>query len=209
LRRAPNPKIAGDPEGDGLKAKGNLEVRMSKAWFSGAMTGAAAILAGCVSGDGYYVDAYGQKYDAARVKCITAPIGYVVPDDIYTQKYGQPWGIRCTAGKVPAIVSHDPDGAPIEVPVIPVPPVPPAADPENYSLYANSTNLLDVVGAGVVVTDKKGITTVIVAAPDTGSSVKVGDNTLSAKDALKQSQDIMKQTQDAVHAQVDKDLAKN
>ena len=178
---------------------------MSKAWISAGIMGAAAILAGCVSADGYYVDAYGQKYDATRVKCITAPIGYVVPDDIYTQKYGQPWGIRCTAGKVPAVVHHGPGGDPVDVPVIPVPPVIPEKPVQDVSIFANSTEPGQPIGAAVVITDKKGNTTVITASPTGGAAV----DGMKASDALKQSQDIMKQTQDAVHAQVDKDLAKN
>lgn len=178
---------------------------MSKALIGAGFMFAGVILTGCAGNTGYYVDAYGQRYDAGRVKCITAPVGYVVPDDIYMQKYGQPWGIRCTAGKVPAIVSHGPDGTPIDVPVIPVPPVPPKGDPVDVSIFVNSTNPDLPIGAAVVETDKKGNVTIITASPDGGAAV----DGMKASDALKISQDIMKQTQDAVHNQVDQDLAKH
>lgn len=176
---------------------------MFKAWISAGIMGAAAILAGCVSSGGYYVDAAGQKYDAASVKCITAPIGYVVPDDIYTQKYGQPWGIRCMAGTIPAVIVDGPDGG-SGIPVTPVPPGTPETPLKSVSIFANSTEPGLPVGASVVTTDIKGNTTVITASPTGGASV----DGMKASDALKQSQEIMKQTQDAVHAQVEKDLAK-
>jgi hypothetical protein len=161
---------------------------------------AGAVLTGCAAAPGYYVDAFGQQYDASRVKCITAPVGYVVPDDIYMQKYGQPWGVRCTAGKVPAVVSHGPDGKPVDVPVIPVPPKEEIVD---ASIYANSTELGLPIGAAVVVKNKKGEVTVITASSEGGAGV----NELKASDALKMSQNIMKQTQDSVQNQVDQDLA--
>jgi hypothetical protein len=177
-----------------IEPKGNLEVLMSKAWIIAGIAFAGLSVTGCAEDSGYYVDAYGQRYDQTRVKCITAPVGYVVPDDVYTAKYGQPWGIRCVAGTIPVVISTGPDGEDVEVPVTPKPPGPPAGKTDD-SVFSNTD--------GAAAIDQYG--NVALA----GSTIGASANGTKAEDALKNALSIMQSTQQSVYSQVEQDLARN
>jgi hypothetical protein len=167
---------------------------MSKACIVASLVTIGVAVLGCSGDTSYYVDASGQKYEAYRVKCITAPVGYVVPDDIYTAKYGQPWSIRCKAGTIPAVISTGPDGEDIEVPVTPRPPRPPAGSVDD-SVFADTT--------GAAAIDQYG--NVALA----GSTIGASANGTKAQDALKNAQSILQSAQQSVYSQVEQDLAGN
>ena len=163
---------------------------MSKAWICICLMAASSFLNGCTD-TSFYVDAQGNRFGASQVKCITAPIGYVVPDDVYTAKYGQPWGIRCQAGMIAAVVVDDPDGNPIDVPVIPKPPGPTPGKPGSVFAGVEGAAAIDAAGNTAIASSENGYAFA---------------NGTTAQDALNFNNNLMRQIQNDVNSQVSKDL---